>query len=140
MDETKKIRVLEQNTETYMLRQQTTFELREVDAAGLMYTDFDEYTVSGGVLHTNEKVFFLLETKAKDNLTWASSLFMIDSHKHVAGPRKAMFTGMIYFMEKYVSIEGADSQQDQGGEDDLMRSNVVEGSHDFRGYSIVMQP
>ena len=50
------------------------------------------------MLHTKGKICFLLEKKNKDGPTWASANFMLDGHKHVAGPKQAMFTGMIYYI------------------------------------------
>lgn len=72
MDDQKKVRVLHANTETNMWKQVNTLELPERDANKLVYADFDEYCVSEGVLHCNDKLYFLLESKSMDNATWAS--------------------------------------------------------------------
>ena len=52
-------------------------ELAEKDANAIVYADFDEFAVSEGVLHTKDKLFFLLSSKSKDNPTWASESIMI---------------------------------------------------------------
>lgn len=54
-----------------MWKQKTTLELPEKDANTIVYTDFDEYCISEGCLHTNDKLFFLIESKSMDNPTWA---------------------------------------------------------------------
>ena len=76
MDDQNKVRVLKANAETFMWKQINTLELAEKDANAIVYADFDEYAVSGGVLHTNDKLYFLLSSKSKDNPTWASMNIM----------------------------------------------------------------
>lgn len=99
MDDQKKIRLCEPNNDTQMWKQINTLELPERDMNAIVYNDFDEYCVSDGVLHTNEKLYFLLDSKAMDNPTWASQDFMIENHLHVSGPRYAKESGMIWYMQ-----------------------------------------
>lgn len=99
MDDQKKIRLCEANKETNKFKQLTVLELPERDANAIVYAEFDEYTVSDGVLHSNEKMYFLLDSKAKDNATWASEEIMIDNHLHVSGPRYAKESGLIWYMQ-----------------------------------------
>ena len=63
MDDQKKVRVLKANTETFMWKQTNTLELSEKDTNALVYADFDEFAVSDNVLHTNDKLYFLLSSK-----------------------------------------------------------------------------
>ena len=87
MDDQKKVRLCEPNKETYMWKQLTTLELPEIDAYNIVYSDYDEYSISNGVLHTKEKMCFLLDSRAKDNPTYASINVMMKNHSHVSGPR-----------------------------------------------------
>jgi hypothetical protein len=70
MDDQKKVRVFTANSKTFMWKQTNLLELTENDANGIVYADFDEYAVSDGVLHQNDKLYFLLESKSMDNPTW----------------------------------------------------------------------
>lgn len=103
MDDTKKIRVLKPNAENYMWKQKTTYELPEKDRSEIVYADFDEFSISAGVLHYNDKMYFLLDSKSKDNATWASDEIMLDSHLHVCGPNYAKGSGLIWYMQKYAT-------------------------------------
>ena len=103
MDDQKKIRLCDINPETLKFKQINTLELPERDANAIVYSEFDEYTVSDGVLHSNEKMYFLLDSKAKDNATWASEEIMIDNHLHVSGPRYAKESGLIWYMQQYAT-------------------------------------
>jgi len=108
MDEQKKVRVLSANSETYMWKQTNILELPERDANGIVYADFDEYTVSDGVLHFNDKLYFLLESKSMDNPTWASEQIMFDNHLHISGPRYAKESGLIWYMQQHAKMEDED--------------------------------
>lgn len=99
MDDQKKVRVLQPNVETKMWKQTNMLELPERDANALVYADFDEYCVSDGVLHCNNKLYFLLESKSMDNPTWASEPIMIDNHLHISGPCYAKESGLIWYMQ-----------------------------------------
>lgn len=46
MDDQKKIRVLKQDKETYILKQITNMELSEKDAASIVHSEFDEFAIS----------------------------------------------------------------------------------------------
>jgi len=111
MDDTKKIRVLKPNPDNYMWKQTMTFDIPEKDALAIVYADYDEYTISDGVLHANEKMYFLLDSKAKDNATWASEDVMIENHLHVSGPNYAKESGLIWYMQQYAS-KIADTEED----------------------------
>ena len=102
MDDQKKIRLLLPNNETYQWKLKTTLELPEKDVAALVYSDFDEFTISDGVLHANDRMYYLLDSKAKDNPTYASEEIMIDNHLHVSGHRYAKESGLIWYMEQYL--------------------------------------
>lgn len=103
MDDSKKIRVLKPNQENYLWKQTTSFEIPEKDANNIVYADFDEYTISDGVLHANEKMYFLLNSRAKDNPTWASEDVMQENHLHVSGPNYAKESGLIWYMQQYAT-------------------------------------
>ena len=154
MDSSKKIRVLSQDQETFMLTQTTTFELAKKDQARIFYSDFDEYTISDQVLHWNDRMFFLLDSKSKDNLTWSSEEIMLENHIHVAGPVKANNCGMIYTMQQFsLDMAGddednnadffADNQKDKVSKPFSLKNTMSllgpkGADKDFKGYSIVM--
>ena len=137
MNDQKKISVLEPNKETNMWKLVSTLELPERDTNNIVYADFDEYAISDGVLHTNEKMYFMLNSKAKDNATWASEDIMLENHKHVSGPRYAKESGLIWYMQQYATE--SEEGQPQQDENELMLTTVGEQSI-FKGYSVVMQP
>mmetsp|Transcript_1797 Transcript_1797/g.2555 ORF Transcript_1797/g.2555 Transcript_1797/m.2555 type:complete len:208 (+) Transcript_1797:3003-3626(+) len=132
MDDQKKIRVLKPNDETYVWRQDTTFELCQSDAKQIVYSDFDEYCISDGVLQANDRMYFLLDSRAKDNATWDSANVMLENHLHVSGPRYAKESGMIWYIQQYA----ANIQDDTEG-DEL---NMLSNQQAFKGFSVVMQP
>jgi len=134
MDDQKKIRLCESNKETGMFKQLNTLELPQKDANSLEYADFDEYTISDGVLHCNDRMYFLLNSKSKDNATWASEEIMIDNHLHVSGPRYAKESGLIWYMQSYAT----NLEETSGGDDEDFFD--MAGSVPFRGYSVIMQP
>lgn len=136
MDDQKKIRHLQPDSETHMWKLQTTFELPSKDLHDFVYADFDEHSISDGVLHYNDKLYFLLETKAKDNPpTFASETIMIDNHLHVSGPRYAKECGMIWYMQQHSLLA------DDTVEDDFFMNENSFGEHShFKGYSVIMQP
>lgn len=136
MDDQKKIRLCEPNKDTQMWKQLTTLELPERDMNNIVYNDFDEYCVSDGVLHTNDKLYFLLDSKAKDNATWASQDFMIENHLHVSGPRYAKESGMIWYMQQHAAL----AEDDEHDHDDEVDFGGDHGHSHFKGYSVVMQP
>ena len=139
MDDTKKIRQLHGDPETNMWKADQVFTLRERDTAHIVYSDFDEYTISDGVLHKDDKLYFLLDSKSKDNLTWASEQIMLDNHMHVAGPRYAKESGMIWYMQQHagtITEEGADGHDPEA---DFLSGRAT-GNKNFKGFSVVMQP
>lgn len=135
MDDQKKVRHLQPDSETYMWKLTTTLELPEKDLKDIVYADFDEHSISDGVLHYNDKLYFLLETKAKDNPpTFASEEIMLENHLHVSGPRYAKECGMIWYMQKHAGLE-----DEQDKEDEFF--GAIDHSHShFKGYSVIMQP
>ena len=135
MDDQKKIRLLEENPETYMWTLKNTLELPVKDLPSLIYSEFDEYTISDGVLHAADKMYFLLDSKAKDNPTYASEEVMIDNHLHIGGPRYAKESGMIWYVEKHSMADDG-----KGDNNDPMDMNPFGMNDVFRGYSVVMQP
>lgn len=118
-----------------MFKQLNTLELPQKDANSIVYADFDEYAISDGVLHSNDRMYFLLNSKSKDNATWASEEIMIDNHLHVSGPRYAKESGLIWYMQSYAT----NLQEESSGGDDEDFFDIA-GSVPFRGYSVIMQP
>ena len=110
-----------------------TLELPQKDLPTIIYSEFDEYAISDGVLHAADKMYFLLDSKAKDNPTFASEEVMIDNHLHIGGPRYAKESGMIWYTEKH-------SMANDGDNMDNFDMNPFGMSDHFRGYSVVMQP
>jgi len=109
MDDQKKIRMLKPNEETYVWKQLNTFELGEQDAKQIVYSDFDEYCISDGVLHANDRMYFMLDSRSKDNATWDSAIIMQENHLHVSGPRYAKESGLIWYIQQYAAnIEDED--------------------------------
>lgn len=62
-----------------------------------MHADFDEYAISDNCLHWDEYVFFLIDSKAKDNPTWHSENIMLEDFEYTAGPKTADNTNMIFY-------------------------------------------
>lgn len=114
MDDQKKIRVLTPNEENYVWKQTMTFELCADDAKQIVYSDFDEYCISDSVLHANDRMYFMLDSRAKDNDTWASTNIMLENHLFTSGPRYAKESGLIWYIQKY-----ADNIQDADGDDEM---------------------
>ena len=138
MDDQKKIRLLEPNPENYMWTLKTTLELPLKDQQSIVYADFDEYCISDGVLHANDRMYFLLDSKTKDNPTYASEEIMIDNHLHISGPRYAKESGMIWYMQQHTQVgEEAGAGNDNGF---FMDDSPFGDSGHFKGYSVVMQP
>ena len=85
----------------------TTLELPVKDLPSIIYSEFDEYAISDGVLHSGDRMYFMLDSKAKDNPTYASEEIMIENHLHIAGPRYAKESGLIWYMEKHSQVENS---------------------------------
>ena len=129
MDDSKKVRVLKPDADTYMWNLVETLELPEKDKNAIVYADFDEYSISADVLHYNDKLYFL-RNKATDDPTWASEAIMVDNHLHVSGPRYAKESGLIWYMQQHAALEE---------EADTVEHKIF-NEHGFQGYSVVMQP
>lgn len=137
MDDKKKVRVLKPNEDNHMWTQDNTFELPAADAKQIIYSDFDEYCISDGVLHYNDRMFYLLDSRAKDNDTWASANIMLENHLHVSGPRYAKETGAIWYIEQFAANISEVPMEDEEGADGKIDTH----SHcHFKGFSVVMQP
>ena len=138
MDEKKKIRKLNQDPISFQLKMETTLEILPKDQLALNYSDFDEFIMSDTLMHWDDQVIYLSESKRKDEYTWRSSKIMAPDHKFIEGPKQAKYTGMIYYLEQY-----EDSSNDYGpveGEEEEVQSIL---SHeltkkDFKGFSIVL--
>ena len=147
MDDSKKVRVLVPNTETFNWKLSQTLELCEKDEHGIIYSDFDEWTVSDGVLHGNDRLYYFLASSNMDNPTWASEQIMLENHLHVSGPRYAKESGLIWYMQKHTlskEDEATAESHDELMQDDHKHGKVGHSAHGhqghrhFRGYSIVM--
>jgi hypothetical protein len=124
-----------------MWKQTSTLELPEKDLNAIVYADFDEYSISDGVLHYNDRLYFLLDSKAKDNPTYASEAIMIENHMHVSGPRYAKEAGMIWYMQQYVQLGGEDDTEDDHDHNPFGDHADDPNDHGhFKGYSVIMQP
>ena len=121
----------------------TTYELREKDKNDFEYCEFDEYVISNSVLHYNNKMYFLLSSKAMDNETWASEEIMLDNHLYVSGPNRAIGSGMMWFMERY-AVKVAEDPVVEAYNEFLNQSEevsqILQPKNTFKGYSIVVQP
>jgi len=80
MDDQKKIRVLKPDDETNMWTNINTLEIPEGDAKSLVYSDFDEFCISDSVLHSNNKMYFLVNSRNKETDTWSDKDIMLDNH------------------------------------------------------------
>ena len=87
MDEKKKIRKLNQDPISYQLRMETTLEILPKDQLALNYSDFDEFVMSDTLMHWDDQVIYLSESKRKDEYTWRSSKIMAPDHKFIEGPK-----------------------------------------------------
>jgi len=136
MDDTKKIRVLKPDIETNMWKQKETYELRSVDYSNFVHSDFDEYSISEGVLHSNDHMYYLLDSASKDNETYAKSQIMLDNHLHVSGPCYAKSSGMIWYIQHFnVTAEDYNNNADKEENFFDMESPVDKV---FKGFSVVM--
>ena len=101
MDDKKKIRRLAQDPVNFQLRIETTLELLPSDQLAINYSEFDEFIMSDYLMHWDDKVIYLSESKRRDVYTWRKSQIMAKDHKFIEGPKNAKGSGMIYYIEKY---------------------------------------
>lgn len=80
MDDSKRVKFLKPDPKTKKLDLIQTYELPKIDKEKLDQTPFDEYAVSAGVLHWNDRAIPLLASKAQDNPTWASIDVMLKNY------------------------------------------------------------
>ena len=142
MDEKKKIRKLYQDPITYNLKQDNALELCTKDMLNIKYSDFDEFIMSSEVMHWDNRIMFVHETKTKDDYTWGESKIMSENHKFIQGPKVAKGTGMIYYLEKYDNIGNEEDDKDAGAEEAQITTmlNKQATAKDFKGFSVVMKP
>ena len=91
------------------------------------------------MLHYNDKLYFLLDSRAKDNATWASEPFMVDGHLHISGPRYAKESGLIWYMQQHAMLENTGGDGHHHDHDPFGLETSLPGFH-FKGYSVVMLP
>lgn len=70
MDASRRVKVLAMDPVKDKLYLKQTLDLHPEDKERLDQVDFDEFMISNGVLHWNDLMFFLIETKARENPTW----------------------------------------------------------------------
>ena len=70
----------------------------------MKYSDFDEFVMSSDLMHWDNRIMYLNETKNKDDYTWGESKIMAENHKFIQGPKVARGTGLIYYLEKYDNL------------------------------------
>ena len=99
MDEKKKVRRLTQDPLNFSLKMDTTLEMLPQDQLTVKYSEFDEFIMSDGLMHWDDRIIFLSEQKRKDAYTWGQSKIMAENHKFIQGPKKAKGTGMVYYLE-----------------------------------------
>jgi len=63
-------------------------------------------------MHYNDRMYFLLDNKSKDNPTYASEEIMIDNHLHTSGPRYAKECGLVWYMQQHSQVEEGQENQD----------------------------
>ena len=73
MDDKKKIRRLVQDPINFQLKIDTTLELLPRDQLAINYSEFDEFVMSDSLVHWDDNVIFLSESKRKDTYTWRRS-------------------------------------------------------------------
>ena len=73
MDDKKKIRKLVQDPINFQLKIDTTLELLPRDQLAINYSEFDEFVMSDSLVHWDDNVIFLSESKRKDTYTWRRS-------------------------------------------------------------------
>jgi hypothetical protein len=112
MDEKKKIKVLVPDSKTKQLTVEATFDLCRAEKEEIDKTPFDEYSVSPGVVHWNGNVMTMLDSRAQDNPTWYQQDVMLEGYKHIAGPKQALGSGQIYYIEQYKDIEDEEIKED----------------------------
>lgn len=97
MDSSKKIRILNQDPNTKMLSVEKTLELCTKDRLEIEYADFDEFSVSKHMIHWNTKSFFMIDSKAKDNATFAACDTIPNGYTYTQGPKRCRNTGKLLY-------------------------------------------
>ena len=113
MDDSKRIRILVQDPKLHTLSVLTTLDLCKKDKELLKQTPFDEFAVSPGCIHWDNKALFMIDNKQKDNPTWYSFDVMIKNYEYVSGPKAANGSGQIYYMQNYTGVD--DDEEDDLG-------------------------
>ena len=57
--------------------------------------------MSDSLMHWDDKVIYLSESKRRDTYTWRKSQIMAKDHKFIEGPKNAKGSGMVYYIEQY---------------------------------------
>ena len=99
MDDTKRIRVLVQDQLTKAFSLMTTLDLCKADKEDFERSPFDEFTVSPGMIHYNNKTYTMIENKTRDNYTWQSLETILPSYDYLSGPSKIKNSGMIFYVQ-----------------------------------------
>ena len=140
MDEKKKVRRLLQDPLTFALRMDTTLEMLAQDQLTVKYSEFDEFIMSDGLMHWDDRIIFLSEQKRKDAYTWGQSKIMAENHKFIQGPKRAKGTGMVYYLEQY---DGALQDDQAANPEENEVQNLLERAvtaSEFKGFSVMLKP
>lgn len=88
-----------------MLTQVSTLEMTDKDKLTIKYSDFDEFIMSSELMHWDNRMIYLHESKNKDEFTYGQSKVMLENHTFISGPKVARGTGMCYYLEKYENFD-----------------------------------
>ena len=141
MDEKKKIKKMIQDPLSFQLKLETTLEILPKDQLAINYSDFDEFIMSDSLMHWDDYVIYISESKRRDEYTWRSSKIMAENHKFIEGPKQAKNTGMIYYLEQFECSNNdyGPVEEDDNNDAHSEYSNEL-SKKDFKGFSIVLTP
>jgi hypothetical protein len=105
MDDTKRVRVLQQDPQTFACSLLTTLIVCQKDKEDFDRTPFDEYTVTTGMIHYNNKTYTMIDNKTRDNNTWLSFETLLPSYDYLSGPSNIKGSGMIYYVQAFRETE-----------------------------------
>ena len=97
--------------------------------------------MSDSLMHWDDYVIYISESKRRDEYTFRRSKIMAEDHKFIEGPKQAKNTGMIYYLEQYECSNNDYGPVEEDDNNDAQSNYSNELSKkDFKGFSIVLTP
>jgi hypothetical protein len=103
MDDSKRVRVLQQDPKSKMFTLNATLDLCRKDKDIIERRSFDEYAVSPTVLHWKDSFMTMIDNRTRDNPTWYSEPLMQKGYELVAGPKMPENSGLVYYVQHYAT-------------------------------------